>query len=246
MGDNAKPQASFLLRKNGATGAAPAPSAAPNLPQPVPAQGQSALFQPKASLAAIPGNIAPPPPGSVRAPSLISGKLKVPGSKTKSVMLKSQQMPKMSAIRSQGAIPAMSAMVRPVAAPSMPNASMFTQTAPKTPSLETHTGRTTQEDFDEKLAEQQEQNAEQQEQEQQEQEHAAAQNETDPAAAQASRANAEQLLQRGLDHFDRGEFDQALEVYQEAINADPTFAMAHNNKAMVLIDLERYDEAMAS
>src|SRR5690242_12624036 len=127
MGDNAKPQVSFLMRKNGAQGQASAPAGAgvsqaavPAAPATPVAPAQSALFQPKASLAAIPGNAAPPPPGGLRPPSLISGKLKVPGSKTKSVMLKSQQMPKMSAIRSNAAIPAMSAMVRPVAAPSMP------------------------------------------------------------------------------------------------------------------------------
>lgn len=60
------------------------------------------------------------------------------------------------------------------------------------------------------------------------------------------RVRAEQHLQRGLDHYDRGEFDQAMGAYSEAILADPTFAMAYNNTGMVLIDLERYDEALNS
>src|ERR1043165_5046964 len=77
MGDEQKPQASFLLRKNGAAAAASAPPAQPSAPQANPvAQAQSALFQKKGSMSAIPGLNAPP--GSVRSPSLISGKLKMP------------------------------------------------------------------------------------------------------------------------------------------------------------------------
>ena len=59
------------------------------------------------------------------------------------------------------------------------------------------------------------------------------------------RTQAEQLLQRGIEHYDRAENDQALAAYQESIKADPTFAAAHNSLGMVLIDLERYDEALA-
>ena len=64
------------------------------------------------------------------------------------------------------------------------------------------------------------------------------------AAAETPRALAEQLLQKGLDHFDRGEFEPALSSYNEAIATDPTFAMPYNNMGMVLIDLERYEEAL--
>jgi tetratricopeptide (TPR) repeat protein len=69
-----------------------------------------------------------------------------------------------------------------------------------------------------------------------------------PAAGPApgNRALAEQLLHKGLDHYDRQETDQALAAYQESIQADPTFALGHNNMGMVLIDLERYDEAIAA
>lgn len=59
-----------------------------------------------------------------------------------------------------------------------------------------------------------------------------------------ARSEAEQTLQRGLDHYDRGEHEMAMAAYNEAIEIDPTFAMAYNNLGMVLIDLERYQDAM--
>jgi tetratricopeptide (TPR) repeat protein len=68
-----------------------------------------------------------------------------------------------------------------------------------------------------------------------------------PATAAPKAGNhalAEQHLQRGLDHYDRGETEQALAAYQASAQADPGFAMAHNNLGMVLIDLERYEEAL--
>lgn len=68
-----------------------------------------------------------------------------------------------------------------------------------------------------------------------------------PAGAPAEshdRSLAEQLLQEGLDHYDGEDFEQALDSYQRALQADPTFSLAHNNLGMVLIDMEQYDEAV--
>ncbi|MFH0939373.1 MAG: tetratricopeptide repeat protein [Planctomycetota bacterium] len=62
--------------------------------------------------------------------------------------------------------------------------------------------------------------------------------------AKGNRALAEQHLQRGLDYYDRQEFEQALAAYEECVQTDPTFAIGYNNLGMALIDLERYDEAL--
>ena len=59
-----------------------------------------------------------------------------------------------------------------------------------------------------------------------------------------NRALAEQYLQRGINHYDAQEVDQALAAYQQCIQADPTFGLGYNSLGMVLIDLERYDEAL--
>lgn len=61
---------------------------------------------------------------------------------------------------------------------------------------------------------------------------------------QNNRALAEQYLQRGINHYDAQEVDQALAAYQQCVQADSTFAIGHNSLGMVLIDLERYDEAL--
>jgi hypothetical protein len=70
-----------------------------------------------------------------------------------------------------------------------------------------------------------------------------------PSAAESKRmdphAQAEQYLQRGLDHYDRQEIAEALQAYQACVRADPSYALGHNNLGIVLIDLERYDEALA-
>ena len=69
---------------------------------------------------------------------------------------------------------------------------------------------------------------------------------TDPLAVAdpQARAAAEACLQRGLDHYDRQAYEQALECYQQAVAEDPTFAMGYNNLGMVLIDLELYQDAI--
>ncbi len=64
--------------------------------------------------------------------------------------------------------------------------------------------------------------------------------------ADAKRAEAESILMRGLDCYGRNEHELALAAYNEAIQVDPTFAMAYNNRGMILIDMERYQDAMNS
>ncbi|HTL51015.1 MAG TPA: tetratricopeptide repeat protein [Planctomycetota bacterium] len=59
-----------------------------------------------------------------------------------------------------------------------------------------------------------------------------------------NRAQAEALLVKGLDQYDHEQLDVALAFYQRAIDADLSFSMAHNSLGMVLIDLERYPEAI--
>ncbi|MBE7462023.1 MAG: tetratricopeptide repeat protein [Planctomycetes bacterium] len=65
-----------------------------------------------------------------------------------------------------------------------------------------------------------------------------------PAGAVGNRAEAERLLQQGLDHYDREQLEEALNCYQQAIAADPDFALAYNNVGMILIDLEQYEQAL--
>ena len=68
----------------------------------------------------------------------------------------------------------------------------------------------------------------------------------DPARRVWRPAESRQASAKGLDHYDRGEFNLALDMYEDAVKADPTFAMAYNNKGMVLIDLERNEEALSA
>ena len=67
-----------------------------------------------------------------------------------------------------------------------------------------------------------------------------------PRITPGDRSKADKLIQKGLDHYDRGEFNLALDMYEDAIRADASFAMAYNNKGMVLIDLERNEEALSA
>ncbi len=48
-----------------------------------------------------------------------------------------------------------------------------------------------------------------------------------------------------LEHMQR-KFTEALEGYQMALDADPTFAQSHFNRADVLAELQRYEEAAAA
>ena len=256
MGDEQKPQASFLARKNAGAGAAGAgaasapvpgapvipPRAAPPPPS-IPTMGAtvpqhpSTFLKPKATLGSIAGTSALN--SGMRSATMQSGKLMIPGAK--SALLPVNVSQKLSAIR-PGFAPSAGAPGKGTLAPNNvirsatqnvsallpgyanPAQSAMTQTAPIG------------------LAIQQMQRAEAE----------VAPPTPAPAPAlvaqraahQGSRAEAEQILQAGLDHYDRGEYEMALEAYNEAIQADPTFAMAYNNLGMVMIDLERYQDAM--
>lgn len=51
---------------------------------------------------------------------------------------------------------------------------------------------------------------------------------------------------KGLDHFEKGKFAQAVKEYEEAIRVFPGLAAAHNNLGSVLFALGRFPEAVAS
>ena len=57
---------------------------------------------------------------------------------------------------------------------------------------------------------------------------------------------AESLFNQGLDCHDRGQYDDAIRCYQEAVNADPNMVVAHNNLGMVYIDKGMFQEAIGS
>lgn len=58
--------------------------------------------------------------------------------------------------------------------------------------------------------------------------------------------SAESFLNKGLDHHDRGEYDEAIQCYQKAIELAPGLVVAHNNLGMVWIDKGMFKEAIAS
>lgn len=64
-----------------------------------------------------------------------------------------------------------------------------------------------------------------------------------PASEDASRASAEQLLQRGNACLGQGQLTTAEKCYREAIDADPARTSAKVNLGYVLIELQRIDEA---
>lgn len=51
-------------------------------------------------------------------------------------------------------------------------------------------------------------------------------------------------LQRGEDAFEKGNFDEALNAWEEAARSDPTNPKPHNNRAAVLLELGRHQEAI--
>ena len=44
--------------------------------------------------------------------------------------------------------------------------------------------------------------------------------------------------------YDQGKYDEAIKAYDEAIELDPKFAAAWNNKGKALDDQGKYDEAI--
>jgi tetratricopeptide (TPR) repeat protein len=53
-------------------------------------------------------------------------------------------------------------------------------------------------------------------------------------------------MAQGMDLHDGGKLDEAVEVYRRAVDADPTFVIAHNNLGMVYIDKEEFPHAIAA
>ncbi len=61
----------------------------------------------------------------------------------------------------------------------------------------------------------------------------------------AARRQAEDHYYAALDLFAEGQHEQAVEAYQQAIAADPTFIDAMHGLSRASQDLERFDEAIA-
>jgi tetratricopeptide (TPR) repeat protein len=53
-------------------------------------------------------------------------------------------------------------------------------------------------------------------------------------------------LNEGIAHYNTKRYEDALRAYEQAIKLDPGFALAYNGKGNVLVDLERYEEALAT
>ena len=66
---------------------------------------------------------------------------------------------------------------------------------------------------------------------------------TIPASATQSLAIARAANERGLHHAQRGELAAAEKAFREALAADVSYAAAHNNLALVLLDQKKYYEA---
>ncbi len=271
MGEEQKPQASFLARRNAAGANAPQPPQAsavpaPNAPPPAippapvapprsvpppptipPArianapQFPSAILKPKSSSAGPITGTTAPGASTMRSATMQSGKFVIPGSKAPapSSITSAHKMPGIRpgfapagpAVPGKGTIVPNNIMrsgvqnVSALISGQMPLAPQSSALAPPAPM-----GRSVQS--------LQHQDADV--------------SRTEPsrapfnrkAALGKSRATAEHILQGGLDHYDRGEYELAMAAYNEAIQADPSFAMSYNNLGMVLIDLERYSDAM--
>ena len=56
---------------------------------------------------------------------------------------------------------------------------------------------------------------------------------------------ARKLYERGATHFDSGELEQALPLFDEALQLDPSSAQAHNGRGVVLFSQSELESAMA-
>lgn len=56
----------------------------------------------------------------------------------------------------------------------------------------------------------------------------------------------EQLLEEGLAHHKARRFEQALKVFEQAIQLDPGYARPYRSRGDVLYDLKRYEEALGA
>ena len=57
--------------------------------------------------------------------------------------------------------------------------------------------------------------------------------------------DAEAYNNRGLAYFDKGNLDQAITDYDQAIALDPRFAPAYLNRGLAYVTTGRYDQALA-
>ena len=56
--------------------------------------------------------------------------------------------------------------------------------------------------------------------------------------------SAEEWLNKGVELYSQGKYDQAIEAYDQAISINPQYAEAWNNKGLALRALGEYDEAI--
>ena len=63
------------------------------------------------------------------------------------------------------------------------------------------------------------------------------------ASLPLSHPEAAQRNLQGIDHYHRGQWEEALTLFQEAIQSDPQLAEAHFNAALTLHQLGRHQEA---
>lgn len=67
----------------------------------------------------------------------------------------------------------------------------------------------------------------------------------DPQAHVGDRRLAEELFNRALDAHDANNLEEAYNLYLQAVAADPSMEVTHNNIGMVLIDMGNYREAVS-
>lgn len=64
------------------------------------------------------------------------------------------------------------------------------------------------------------------------------------AAPSTCQENAEEWLERGNELFSQGDYEEAIEAYDEALRLDPENPVAWSNKGTALINQRRYEEAI--
>jgi tetratricopeptide (TPR) repeat protein len=57
---------------------------------------------------------------------------------------------------------------------------------------------------------------------------------------------ADQLLDSGCDMLESGEWEKALELFDEVIGRNPNIPEGHSNRAATLIQLNRFDAALSA
>ncbi len=64
-------------------------------------------------------------------------------------------------------------------------------------------------------------------------------------AASEIENNAEFYYNRGIDRFERGDYDKAISDYSKAIEINPRFAMAYANRGGAYLNKGLYDQAIS-